>query len=282
MVRDEGYSRGQLLNFDKWWRQISRKIEVSDVAGPIKIGPPTEEETPRYKPALWPPGKEDFEMNLAKYRDLAITLGAEDSRILEVKNIPQDRRALYVTCLYPSCRWLNTNIHCPMLRKFPFDEMQEFFSDYKYAIAFKVLPPTINKAPEVGPINLDTYYTLGGGPPPDKEVLMRNIIRLRILSEMERRIRAVAYYDGYIMAAPMGSGPCLVVKCASKGHCIALKQSICLFVDVQPNGQVAYVDYHGLGRKLGWGEMQAGGQCAFPEDLTNPEGYYNIGLILID
>ena len=142
----------------------------------------------------------------------------------------------------------------------------------------------IDGIPDVGKIDLDNYYTMGGGKPPDKVMLARNIIRLRILSEMERRVRAAAYYDGYMMAAPMGSGPCLVTKCADTGKCSALKPGgLCRCVDVQPVGSgCAYLDYFTLGRKLGWGELQIGSNCAFPEDLPDPEGYYNIGLVLID
>lgn len=279
----EGHRQEQLDNFERWWQQIRKKIEVSEVAGPILVGPPSEEETPRYKPTLWPARRENWKKNLEKYRRLALDLGAMEARIIPAKDIPQERRALYVNCLYPSCRWLNTNIHCPMARKFPFEEMREFFADYRRAVVFKVLPPATEEVPEVGPIHLDRYYTLGGGKPPDKSLLARNIIRLRILSEMERRIRSVAYYDGYMMAAPMGSGPCLVAKCADRGKCPPLQPGqLCPFANVQPNGQVAYVDYVGLGRQLHWGEMQVGGNCAFPEDVPDPGGYYNIGLVLID
>jgi hypothetical protein len=171
-----------------------------------------------------------------------------------------------------------------MVTTYPFGEMQEFIADYDYAVVYKVLPPAVEDVPDVGPVNLDMYYTSGGGEPPDEAVLARNIIRLRILSEMERRIRQAAYYDGYLMAAPMGSGPCLVTKCADIRRCPALeKLDYCKFKDVQPVGSgVAYIDYFTLGRKLGWGELQPGGNCVFPEDVTNPDGYYNIGLVLID
>lgn len=59
--------------------------------------------------------------------------------------------------------------------------------------------------------------------------------------------------------------------------------NFCRFVDVSPVGSgVAYVDYHTLARSLGWGELQVGGNCAFPEDIPEPDRYYNIGVILID
>ena len=283
-LKAKAFTDEQLRNFDKWYQQVSKKIEVSDVAGPRRVGPPREKDTPRFQPAIWPVPPERFQENLEKYRKLALDLGAADAKVVPTKDIPQDIRTLYVGCLAPVCRWLNTNYFCPMAANFPFEDMKDFIADARYAIVFKVLPPVMDTVPDVGPFKLDRYYTAGGGEPPDKAMLARNIIRLRILSEMERRIRQVAYYDGYMTAAPVGSGPCLVAKCADIGKCQALeKGGMCRFMDVQPVGSgVAYIDYFTLGDRLGWGELQVGGNCAFPEDVPNPAGYYNIGLLLID
>ena len=281
-TQPEEYTREQLERFEEGWQRLNLRIKVSDVAGPPRLWPPREETTIRYKPAIWPAPPQNLKKNLEKYRRLALNIGAADARIVPTKNIPQDLRAQYIGCLNPGCRWLNTNYHCPMVRVFPFEEMTEFVTDYKYAIAFKVLPPVIDSMPDVGKIDLDVYYTLGGGLP-DKAVLARNIIRLRILSEMERRVRAAAYYDGYMMAAPIGSGPCLVTKCADIGRCPALKGGICRSVEVQPVGNgCVFIDHFALARRLGWGEIQLGGNCAFPEDVPNSEQYYNIGLVLIE
>ncbi len=278
------FTNEQLNNFEKWWQQMSKKIEVSDVAGPPRITPPWEGDTVRFRPTLWPAPPENLQNNLQKYRKLALDNGAEDAKIVPTREIPQDIRALYVTCFYPSCRWLNTNFHCPMVRTFPIEEMTELVSDYQYAIVFKLLPPVFDSVPDAGKINLDMYYTMGGGEPPDKTMLARNIVRLRILSEMERRLRAAAYYDGHLMAAPVGSGPCLLTKCADVGKCSALKPGgYCRTMGVQPAGPgCAYIDYFELGKRLGWGQLQVGGNCAFPEDSPNSDGYYNIGLVLIE
>ena len=283
VTQPEGYTREQLEGFEGGWQQLNLRIGVSDVAGPPRVWPPREEKTIRYKPAIWPVPPQNLKKNLEKYRKLALNMGATDAKIVSTKDIPQDLRARYVGCLNPGCRWLNTNYHCPMVRVFPFEEMEEFFADYQYAIAFKVLPPVMDDSPDVGKIDLDIYYTLGGGEAPDKSMLARNIIRLRILSEMERRIRAAAYYDGYMMAAPIGSGPCLVTKCSDIGRCPVLKGGICRSAEVQPVGSgCAFIDYFTLARRISWGEIQLGGNCAFPEDVPNPEQYYNIGLVLIE
>ncbi|HJX24021.1 MAG TPA: hypothetical protein VJ574_06450 [Candidatus Bathyarchaeia archaeon] len=280
----EKQTKEQLENSQKWWDQRHKRIEVTDVSGPVRVAPPKVEDMPRFPPVTWPTPDELFQKNLEKYRQMALELGAADARIIPASDVPQDLRAYYVGCINPSCRWLNTNANCPVVRTFPFDQMKKFFGEYRFAVVFKVLPPVVEGVPDVGPVDLDMYYTMGGGPAPDRAMLARNIIRLRILSEMERRIRAEAYYDGYLMAAPMGSGPCLLTKCADIRRCPAAeKGGHCRFVDTQPNGAgCAYVNYHALGTKLGWGRLQVGGNCAFPDDVPVPNEYYNIGLILID
>jgi len=100
---------------------------------------------------------------------------------------------------------------------------------------------------------------------------------------MIRRIRAAAYYDGYLMASPLGIAPCLLFKCAAGGKCTAMQRGeYCPFVDVSPCGNgVAYIDYFRLGRKLGWGELQVEATASSPK-IPHPERYYNIGLVLID
>ncbi|MBI4286052.1 MAG: hypothetical protein HY670_09195 [Chloroflexi bacterium] len=280
----EGYSKEQLEEFERWRQQRHKRIEVADVAGPVRVAPAKMEETPRFEPATWPVPRHELSKNLAKYVGLALDMGAVDAKIVNTKDIPQDLRAYYVGCVIPSCRWLNSNANCPTVRTFSFEHMKKFISEYDLAVAYKVLPPKIEEVPDVGPIQLDMYYTMGGAPAPDKAMLARNIIRLRILLEMARRIRAEAYYDGYLMAAPLTSGPCLVAKCADIRRCPAIeKGGHCRFVDVQPNASgCAYVNFYALGKKLGWGELQVGGNCAFPEDTPDPASYYNIGLVLID
>ncbi|MFC1532457.1 hypothetical protein ACFL7M_03700 [Thermodesulfobacteriota bacterium] len=284
MIEDSKFTKEQLETFDKWWKIINKKIEIADVAGPIRVGPRVEEETPHYRPTLWDVPPEEYEENLEKLRQLAINLGASDAKIISPKLIPLDLRSLYVGCLNPTCRWLNSNDHCPMVRNFPLEDMQEFIADYDYAVVFKVPCPVIDDVPDVGPIKLDRYYSAGGAEKPDQAVLARNIIRLRILSEMVRKIHAVAYYQGYMMAAPISSGPCIVGRCADLGKCTALdKGGNCRFLDCEPVGSgVVYIDYHTLGRRLDWGELQVGGNCAFPEDVYNPDEYFNIGLVFID
>ena len=171
-----------------------------------------------------------------------------------------------------------------MVMNFPLETMKQWLNAYRYTIVYKVLPPKFDNVPDAGPINLDTYYTLGGQEPPDKAMLARNIIHLRIITEMDRRISATAFYMGYLHTARVSAGPCLVTKCADKGKCASLEQGgHCPFLDVEPCGQgVAYIDYNTLGRQLGWGAMQPDGNCSFPEDAPNPEEYYNIGITLVD
>ena len=281
----KAYTKEKRQQFDKWWQQVSKRVEISDVDGPARPWPPKWEELPKFPVGLWTPTEEQIQGILKKLVDLALSLGAVEATAIPTKEIPVDIRTLYVGCLFPDCRWQNTNMFCPMKLTLPFEEMEEMVkSDYDNAIVFKVLPPKFDSLPDVGEINLDAYYNLGGRPAPDKAMLARNIIRLRILDEITRRIRQVAYYDGCLSSIPLGNGPCIVSKCASWGTCSALKTGgVCRFRGVSPNSPIAYADYHTLARNLGWGQLQVRGNCAhFPEEVPDPEGYYNIGMVLVD
>ena len=146
-------------------KQRSKKIEVADVAGPIRVGPPRVEDMWRFPPVSWPTPREDLQKNLEKYRRLALDLGAVDVKSIHTKDIPQDLRAYFIGCVMPMCRWLNSNANCPTVTTFPFDHMRKFIAEYDFAIVYKVLPPVMNAVPDVGPIELDMYYTMGGGEP---------------------------------------------------------------------------------------------------------------------
>ena len=273
----------QLRIFEDSWKKLSQKIEVADVAGPVRTAPARLEDIPKFKPTTWPPPQEALSKNLEKYVKLALDLGAVDAKAIRGKDIPLDLRALYITCFNPNCRWLDSNANCPRQIYFPLEQMKEYLSAYEYAIVYKVVPAVMKDVADVGTIKLDKYYTGGGAEPPEPEMLARNVIRLRILAEMNRRIRQAVYYDGYLMAASVGNAPCLVTKCAKWGGCAALaKGGHCRFVDTSPAGPVTYIDFHRLARNLEWGELQLGGNCAFPEDVTEPEAYFNVGLVLVE
>ena len=282
-TKKEMYTSEQLKTFEESWKKLSKKVEIADVAGPVKIAPTRLEDTPKFKPALWPPDKEYMQKNLNKYIKLALSLGAVDAKAVKGKDIPLDLRAQFVTCFNPNCRWLDSNANCPRHAFLPIEQIKEYLSAYEYTIIYKVVPPAINKIPDVGPLKLDKFYTAGEGEPPDPDMLARNIIRLRILLEMNRRIRQAVYYDGYIMAASIGNAPCMVAKCSQWGDCPALKHAgHCRFVDPSPGGPAAYIDFYKLSRNLGWGEMQIGGNCVFPEDVPDTENYFNIGIVMVE
>ena len=137
----KGCTSEQLEKFEEWSRQRSKKIEISDVAGPIRVGPPRIEDVPRFPTVLWPPAKENLQKNLEKYVKLARDLGTVDAKVIPTKDIPLDLRVLYVGCINPICRWLNTNANCPMVRTFPFEYMKEYLASFDYALVYKVIPP---------------------------------------------------------------------------------------------------------------------------------------------
>lgn len=158
----KAYTSKQRQQFEKWWQQTSKKIEISEVAGPVRYGPPRLEDNPRFPVAMWPVSKEDLAKNLEMLVKLSLDLGAVDAKAIPTKDIPQDIRSLYVGCLYPTCRWLNTNFNCPMERTFPLYEMENLVKgSFDYALVFKVLPPVFDTTPDVGRVDLNRYYNRG-------------------------------------------------------------------------------------------------------------------------
>ncbi len=253
-----------------------------------RLGAPPKEDIESFTPKLYPAPPELLSDNLEKYRQLAIDMGAEDAKIISAKDIPQDIRAHYMFCHFPRCRWLNSSIMCPTNRgQAPWEDAVEAVTNYGYAIAFKVLPPdkdvVAEAAETVGKIDLDMYWTMGGGEPPNKELLLTDIVRQRIIAEILRRIEQESYYDGYLLAMSLGVGSCLPLWCSDTKTCRALeKGGFCPIVNARPTGNAEfYIDYHTLGRKLGWGEMQPRGNRAMQVEIPEFEGFYNIGLALI-
>lgn len=252
-----------------------------DILNP-RIGPPPLDEVTRFEPVRFPVPREKYAELLQSYLDLALDMGVEDAKIVHGKDIPQDIRALYL-CNFPRCRWLNTNLLCPDLRKIPWEEAREIVDSYEYAIVYKVLPPSDKVVAEadIGPVKLGTHYIMGGGEAPDEALLKREVIRLRILGEMSRRLQQAAYYSGYLLAMPISAGPCIATWCSDSGKCVGTDAGgFCKYpIITSPVGQAAfYLDFNGLGRMLGWGEMQPGGNCAFMMDVPDFKGYYNIGI----
>ncbi len=253
-----------------------------------QVGSPPPEETETFLPKFFPPPAENLPGDLNGYVKMALEMGAVDARIVNARDIPQDIRSYYALCIFPRCRWLNTSAMCPMIReRVSLEEAVETIRSYQYAVAYKVLPPdrevVAEAASKIGPVNLDMHWTMGGGRAPDKDKLLADIVRLRIIAEMLRKIEQRAFYDGYQLSISIGVGPCLVTWCSENKTCRGMeKGGFCPFVNSRPNGNVAfYIDYNALGRKLGWGEMQVGGNCALLAETSKTEGFYNIGLTFV-
>ncbi len=259
----------------------AKKNEPLKIPNP-QIGPPAVSEVTRFKPVKVPVPREKLAGHLKEYVKLAKDLGAADAQIIRGKDIPQDIRAHYL-CYFPRCRWLNSNTLCPEDLNIPWEEATEMVRSYEYAIAYKVLPPGKDITADIGSVKLDVYYTLGGGKAPNEETLVADVIRLRRLAEMSRRIQQAAYYDGYLLAMPVSVGPCRVTWCSDTKCTGKEEDGFCKYPTITaPVGSAAlYIDYHSLGNMMRWGQMQPGGNCAFPESVPDFPGYYNIGLNFI-
>ncbi len=262
-----------------------KKIEIPYA----RVGPPPKEQLERFPGIMVPVSTEKLGEELEKYRQLALDLGAGDAKIVLATDIPQALRIYYAFCLHPRCQWVNTNLMCPQKReKVKWEDAEEFMRSYHYAVVCKILPPSekvvVDNRSKVGPIKLDTFYTMGGGQAPDEETMVRNVIRLRMIAEIGRKVEQAAYYDGHFFAMAMGVGPCVVTWCSERGSCPGLEPGgFCLHVNSRASANAEfYIDYHLIGRKLGWGELQPGGNCTFPEAVPDFPSYYNILITMIE
>lgn len=253
-----------------------------------QLGTPPAEKIEKFTPKLYPAPAESLRGDLDKYVQMALDMGAVDAKIIRTDNIVQDVRAHYMFCHFPRCRWLNSSDMCPTERGLvDFNEALEVIQNYDYAVVYKVLPPSkevVTEAKEkIGSLSLDMYWTMGGGPPADEDLLLADVVRLRIIAEISRRIEQETYYDGYLLAMSLGVGSCLVTWCSDTRRCRALgKGGFCPIVNARPTGNAEfYVDYHALGRKLGWGELQPRGNCALISEGADAENFYNIGVTLV-
>lgn len=248
-----------------------------------QVGLPQRNEVPHFEAKTWPVVDEKQVISdLDKYVKALKEMGAEDAQIIPAAQIPLDIRARYVMCQSPRCRWYENNYNCPNNIDISFAEAKQLFSEYKYGLVWKVLPPPEDVLPKRDEDikKIQRYFPTENL---SDDEIWRDVLRLRNLENMGRKLEQIAYYDGYEFSFSVGAGPCLAAHCADVGHCVGLdKGGFCKFVNTKPTGTgCLFIDYHMLGRMHGWGELQPNGNCIFLTDTPKDVEYYNIGLALV-
>lgn len=136
--------------------------------------------------------------DLERYRELALSLGASEAKIIGAHEIIIDPR-VRLKCMYPKCRWFGTNAHCPPHAP-EVEKIISMVSRYKHGIFYCIRVPTEDF--------VGNYTDSEGQPKPAK----RQLLNYKISSSLE----SAAFYDGYVLAVGFAGGPCKPVFCPTK------------------------------------------------------------------
>lgn len=241
---------------------------------PPKPGIPASKDIPRMPVARIPSTAGELQSHLSKYITLLKENGADDARVVNAREIPQDPRVL-LKCSSPKCPGYGISGSCPPHCTGNFQQAKEFIHAYTWAIVYRVDIPTEGRRYVSGPDSLESYRT--------KDGRHRLGSFQRYFHGMGDYVESVAFYDGHYFAINCHFGPCLTSLCEEFDHCQEIKAGVCRFPTLaKPSVEQTFcVDFIKLATRLGW-EHYMMGFCPHPQDY--PKGYtsFALGLILID
>lgn len=182
--------------------------------------------------------------DLENYCQLAISLGATDAKIITTDQVIIDERVL-MKCTYPKCPHWGLSIHCPPYAMKP-EQTQKVVNCYRYAIFY-----TMELSPE---IELGT------------DAAARNKNRKQ-LYEINAKVEAAAFYDGYYLALGFWNGSCKQLFCPDV-ECAALKTGQTCRAPLKARSAMEAVgmDVLMMATKVGW-DVYACGKSIKPEEV---------------
>ena len=187
---------------------------------PPKMGTPKPEDIPRMPLSRIPHSHEEIQTHLKSYLNLIKEQGADDARIVNVRDIPQDPRVL-LKCHFPKCPVYGLSGSCPPYYTGDFQKAQEYINAYKWAIVYRVDIPEEGRKYVTGPTTLDTVK--------NKDGRHKMGSMWRYCFNIGDVIESTAYYDGHYFAINCHFGPCIVNLCEEFDFCQEIKTGICRF-----------------------------------------------------
>jgi len=241
---------------------------------PPKVGIPAAKAIPRISPGRVPYSHEELENHLQKYLAMIKAKGADDARIINCRNIPQDPRVL-LKCSHPKCPGYGVSGSCPPHCGGDFQKAKEYLKAYTWAIVYRVNIPAEGRKYICGPDSLLCYST--------KEGRHRLGSFQRYCHGMGDEVESAAFYDGHYFAINLHFGPCLTSLCEEFDHCQEIKAGVCRFPTLaKPSVEQTFcIDLIRLATNIGW-EHYMMGFCPQPQDFPPEFVSYFIGLILIE
>lgn len=232
------------------------------------------DEVPRVPLARVPCSREELQSHLQRYCALLIEKGADEARLINTRDIPQDPRVL-LKCAAPKCPGYGLSGSCPPHCTGDFQKAREYLGAYTWAIAYRVNIPDDGRKYLSGPESLFSYGS--------KEGRHQLGSFLRYCHGIGDQVESIAFYEGHYFAVNCHFGPCLISLCEEFDHCQEIKAGVCRFpTRAKPSVEQTFcVDFLKLAGSLGW-EWYMMGFCPHPQDYPKEFGSYFIGLLLVD
>jgi predicted metal-binding protein len=177
-----------------------------------------------------------LQADLARYRELALELGATAAAVIPAGDVVVDER-VRLKCLVPRCLRAGETPNCPP--NVPdLDLIRRAFSRCSWAVLFKC---------DVGPIEA---YAPGAGK--TKEEKRRVLSFHRPSSDVVYGLERQAYKDGYHLAMGFGGGSCKDYLCQGM-LCQFLDSGRCRFPHrARPAMEAMGIDVISLVNRAGW------------------------------
>jgi predicted metal-binding protein len=174
--------------------------------------------------------------DLARYRQIALDLGASGAAVIPASDISVDER-VRLKCLVPRCLRAGETPNCPPNAP-SLDLVRKAFSLYHWAILVKT---------DVKPIS--DYAPKRTG---TKEEQRKTLLFHQKTSEIVYKLECQAYKDGYHLAMGLGGGSCKDYLCQGL-VCQFLDSGRCRFPQrARPAMEAMGIDVTSLINKAGW------------------------------
>jgi predicted metal-binding protein len=170
--------------------------------------------------------------DMEKYRTKALELGAADAKIIRASDVVVDER-VRLKCAVPRCHLYGESANCPPYTPQP-DEMRKVLRKYRTAILFKT---------EVSPKSdfVD-----------DEQWHVGHMAHQRTIHEIASGIEALAFNDGYYLAAGFAAGGCKTALCAGQ-VCQFLDSGRCRYpLKSRPSMEGVGIDVYDIATRVGW------------------------------
>ncbi len=178
------------------------------------------------------PSQKQLEKDAKKYREKALELGAADAKVIPASFVVVDER-VRMKCAVPRCHLYGECVNCPPYTPTP-DEMRKTLKKYKRAVLFKT-----HVSPKTDFLDDETWH-------------VGHMAHQRKIHDITGAVEALAFNDGYYLAAGFAAGGCKTALCAGQ-VCQFLDSGRCRFpLKARPSMEGVGIDVFDLVTRVGW------------------------------